>query len=387
MITHRSNSESASLRPSSAVQFLPPSGDGGPDDALLQSELEPRGELPQPEFMVGNCQAMLDVFYRIRRFAQCDAPVLISGETGTGKELAAQAVHQRSNRNKGPFVAINCAALPASLIASELFGYEKGAFTGAVGRKIGLIEQANNGTLFLDEIADLPLDLQGHLLRFLQEQTIMRIGGHTPIRVNARIISASHVPLENATASGVFRDDLFYRLNVLPLHMPALREREGDIGLLAAFFLRKISTEFGRKIDGFTAEAQTAIETHSWPGNVREMIAAIRRAVVMGTDPLVSAADLAIAHRRESPEEPKLVPKTITPKLRPGSEQERTALRQALARNRQNITKTAADLGVSRVTLYRMVKRNGRDMEAFHNLDCIGNAEYSTLYGAHLKND
>lgn len=388
MITYRQNAESSFLRPTSAPQYLPPSPEGEPEKVALDlPEVGPCGEIPRPEFMVGNCPAMTDVFYRIRRFAQCDAPVLISGETGTGKELAAQAVHQRSNRNKGPFVAINCAALPASLIASELFGYEKGAFTGAVGRKIGLIEQANNGTLFLDEIADLPLDLQGHLLRFLQEQTIVRIGGHTPIRVNARIISASHVDLENATASGVFRDDLYYRLNVLPLHMPALREREGDVSLLAAFFLRKISGEFGRRIDGFTTEAQNALQTYSWPGNVREMIAAIRRAVVMGTKSLVSAADLAIPLLRQTPTESKLSPKTVAPKLRPGSEQERAALRQALARNRQNITKAAADLGVSRVTLYRMVKRNGRDIEALHNLDRIGNAEYAMLYGAHPMPD
>jgi transcriptional regulator with PAS, ATPase and Fis domain len=388
MITHRQNVENSSLRPSSAPQYLQPSYEVGLDKMALDfQEIIQHDETPKPEFMVGNCHAMMDVFYRIRRFAQCDAPVLISGETGTGKELAAQAVHQRSSRNKGPFVAINCAALPASLIASELFGYEKGAFTGAVGRKIGLIEQANNGTLFLDEIADLPLDLQGHLLRFLQEQTIMRIGGHTPIRVNARIISASHVPLENATASGMFRDDLFYRLNVLPLHMPALREREGDIGLLAAFFLQKIAGEFGRKIEGFTTETQSAIQTYAWPGNVREMIAAIRRAVVMGTETLISPADLAIPLRREVPAQVKPSPKMAAPKMRPGSEQERTALQQALTRNRQNITKTAAELGVSRVTLYRMVKRSGRDMETLPSLDRHGNAEYSTLFGAGPKAD
>jgi DNA-binding NtrC family response regulator len=351
--------------------------------ALNSSEIELGGDTPKPEFMVGNCQAMMEIFYRIRRFAQCDAPILISGETGTGKELAAQAVHQRCNRSNGPFVAINCAALPASLIASELFGYEKGAFTGAVGRKIGLIEQAHNGTLFLDEIADLPLDLQGHLLRFLQEQTITRIGGHTPIRVNARIISASHVQLENATASGTFRDDLFYRLNVLPLHMPALREREGDIGLLAAFFLRKIADEFGRKIDGFTPEAQAVIQTYSWPGNVREMIAAIRRAVVMGTESLISVADLAIPPERAAAAKLKLSSQTVISRPRPGSELERTALLQALARNRQNITKAAADLGVSRVTLYRMMKRYGRDIEALHHLDANGNAENSTPFGTH----
>lgn len=311
------------------------------------------------EFMVGDSSVMRDVFNRIRRFAQCDVPVLISGETGTGKELAAQAIHQRSSRKTGPFIAINCAALPVSLIASELFGYERGAFTGASKRKIGLVEQANDGTLFLDEIGDLPLDLQGHLLRFLQEGTIMRLGGHASIRVNARIISATHVRLDDAVAAGTFREDLFYRLNILPLHMPALRERENDLDLLAIFFLRKIAAEFGRNVTRFTAEAQDAIRRYAWPGNVREMIAAIRRAVVMGTEPLVTGADLSIHPARDMINLNTTLQSPISkPKFRPGSAQERTALQQALARNGRNITKTAAELAVSRVTLYRMIKRH-----------------------------
>ena len=308
--------------------------------------------------MVGECPAMKDVFYRIRRFAQCDVPVLISGETGTGKELAAQAVHQRSSRAKGPFIAINCAALPASLIASELFGYEKGAFTGAAARKIGLIEQANGGTLFLDEIGDLPLDLQGHLLRFLQEQTITRIGGHLPIQVDARVISASHVQLDEAMISGTFRHDLFYRLNVLPLHMPALRERESDIELMATFFLRKIAAEFGRDVSGFTPATQNLIRTYSWPGNVRELIAAIRRGVVMGCEPLISEEDLGLSPQPPHTGQPEPSHKLPTQRLRAGSIQERNALQQALARNHHNVTKAAAELGVSRVTLYRMAKRH-----------------------------
>ena len=172
--------------------------------------LPPSNTVCSKEFMVGDSPAMLEVFYRIRRFALSDAPILISGETGTGKELAAQAVHERSSRRTGPFITVNAAALPATLIASELFGYEKGAFTGATSRKIGLIEKANDGTLFLDEIGDLPLDLQGHFLRFLQERTITRIGGHSQIPVNARVISATHVDLESAVSHGAFRDDLFF---------------------------------------------------------------------------------------------------------------------------------------------------------------------------------
>jgi transcriptional regulator with PAS, ATPase and Fis domain len=321
------------------------------------------------EFMVGDCLAMREVFDRIRRFAQCDVPVLISGETGTGKELAAQAVHQRSSRKNGAFIAINCAALPASLIASELFGYEKGAFTGAMRRKIGLIEMANDGTLFLDEIGDLPLDLQGHLLRFLQEGTITRLGGHLPVRVNARIISATHIQLNDAVAAGAFREDLFYRLNILPLHMPALRERENDLDLMATFFLRKIMVEFGREVSGFTTEAQDAIRRYSWPGNVREMIAVIRRAVVMGAEPSVTKMDLSLPLDASARSQLKLSPQPTGLRLRPGSMQEHTALQQALARNDRNITKTAADLAVSRVTIYRMMKRYPQNFETLNSKD------------------
>jgi len=317
------------------------------------------------EFIVGNCAAMREVFDRIRRFSKYDVPVLISGETGTGKELAAQAIHQRSERANGPFVAINCAALPASLIASELFGYEKGAFTGAVSRKLGLIEQANNGTLFLDEIGDLPLDLQAHMLRFLQERTITRLGGHMPIQVNARIISASHVDLETAMAVGTFRDDLFYRLNVLPLRMPSLREREDDVLLLATYFLQRISKEIGAETMEFTLEAKAVIQGYSWPGNVREMIAAVRRAVVMSVEGRIRPEDLAIQIKPEA-ELPEHSPAVLSKRrFRPGSEQERHALLQALERNRNNVTRAAADIGVSRVTFYRMAKRHS---DALHGL-------------------
>lgn len=317
------------------------------------------------EFIVGDCAAMREVFERIRRFAKYDAPVLISGETGTGKELAAQAIHQRSERKDGPFIAINCATLPATLIASELFGYEKGAFTGAVNRKLGLIEQANNGTLFLDEIGDLPLDLQAHMLRFLQENTITRLGGHTAIQVNARVISASHVNLEAAMGGGSFRDDLFYRLNVLPLRMPSLREREGDLLLLATYFLRRITKELGAGSMEFTPEAKAVIQAYSWPGNVREMIAAVRRAVVMSSSSVVGPEDLAIKMKPESeqPQNSQVMP--FVRRFQPGSEQECNAMMQALARNRNNVTKAAAEMGVSRVTFYRMAKRHA---EAFQGV-------------------
>lgn len=313
------------------------------------------------EFFVGECQAMQDVFVRIRRFAQVDAPVLIYGETGTGKELAARAIHERSARARGPFVAINCAALPPTLIESELFGYEKGAFTGAVGRKLGLIERADGGTLFLDEIGDLPHDLQAHMLRFLQESVITRLGGHSAIHVNTRIISATHVDLEAGIESGTFRDDLYYRLNVLQLRMPALREREEDVLLLAAYFLRRISQELGLEGAEFTPAAHQAILAHFWPGNVRELIAAIRRAVVMNAGGAINPEDLAI--------QPRLAPRRAEPSsvrrtYRPGSEEEYSAFMQALARHRNNVTRAAAEMGVSRVTFYRKMKRpNGRVLE------------------------
>ncbi len=315
------------------------------------------------EFMVGDCAAMRKIFHAIRRMAQSDAPVLVTGETGTGKELAAQAIHQRSSRAKGPFVAINCAALPASLIASELFGYEKGAFTGAVGRKFGLIEQAHGGSLFLDEVGDLPYELQGHLLRFLQEGTIIRVGGNTQIRVDARIISATHVHLEAGIEAGKFRGDLFYRLNVLPLYMPALRERDGDLELLAEFFLRKIAGEFGREIKGFSPEALERIRSYSWPGNIREMISAIRRAVVMGDDQFVRHTDLGLRSEKSelnAVRSVKRIPETACSSRKTCSSDE---LIEALKRHSYNITNVAGELSLSRVTIYRMMKRYGLERQ------------------------
>jgi transcriptional regulator with PAS, ATPase and Fis domain len=315
-----------------------------PDDRLTKDRLE--------QFMVGESPAMRTVFEMIRRFARCDAPVLITGETGTGKELVAQAVHERSSRGSGPFIAINCAALPEQLIASELFGYEKGAFTGAFSRRIGQIESANGGTLFLDEIGDLPVELQGHLLRFLQEGKIVRLGGHKPVKIDTRVISATNINLAEAIAAGRFREDLFYRLNVLTLPMPPLRKRGTDIELLARFFLHVITKEFGRDVAGFDEDALAALRAHSWPGNVRELISAIRRAVVMGNTPLISSADLALTSvppRQEfAPSRP----------FRPHTRDELQALLGALERTGHNKARAAQELGISRVTLYRMMRRH-----------------------------
>lgn len=320
------------------------------------SRIPQNNKTASQEFFVGECPAMQDVFVRIRRFGQVDAPVLISGETGTGKELAARAIHQRSARANGPFVAINCAALPPTLIESELFGYEKGAFTGAVSRKLGLIERADGGTLFLDEIGDLPHDLQAHMLRFLQESLITRLGGHNAIHVNTRIISATHVNLEAAIEAGRFRDDLYYRLNVLQLRMPALRERGDDLLLLASYFLRRIGQELGMEGGEFTPVARQAICSHCWPGNVRELIAAIRRAVVMNAGGPINPEDLAIQAR---PAIRHQVVQSVPHGFRPGSDEEYEAFMQALTRHHNNVTRAAAEMGVSRVTFYRKLKRHG----------------------------
>jgi DNA-binding NtrC family response regulator len=315
-------------------------------------------------FMVGNSPAMLEVFDQVRRFATCDVPVLITGESGTGKELVARAIHERSARAAGPYVALNCAAVPATLIASELFGYEKGSFTGATGRKNGHIEHAHRGTLFLDEIGDMPIDLQGLLLRFLQEGEILRVGGRQPIKVDVRVVAATNVRLREAIAAGRLREDLYYRLNVLTLQLPALRERDGDVEVLATYFLRQIARELGRELRGFASPALAALLAYPWPGNVRELIATLRRAVVLANGPLIELSDLRldIAPTPVPPMRPASIARH--PRLRgalrpkPGSDGERDAILQALHESRFNITRAAQLLGVARATLYRMLQRN-----------------------------
>jgi transcriptional regulator with PAS, ATPase and Fis domain len=304
--------------------------------------------------MVGNSPVMYEVFEQIRRFATCDMPVLITGESGTGKELVARAIHNRSSRSTGQFVAINCAAVPATLIASELFGYEKGAFTGANSRKRGQIELAHRGTLLLDEIGDMPIELQGHLLRFLQEGEIVRVGGHEPIKVDVRVIAATHVRVQEAINTGRLREDLYYRLNVLNIHMPPLRERHGDIEVLAAYFLHQIARDLGRDVRAFSPDAVSALEAHDWPGNVREFIATIRRAVVLSDSECVQRADLRICAARSTIQ--LSAPSLARPA--PGSDAERDMLRNALQRHGFNVTRTARELKISRVTLYRMLARN-----------------------------
>lgn len=300
--------------------------------------------------MVGVSPVMQELFSVIRKIARVDAPVMIAGESGTGKELAARTIHERSGRAAAPFVAVNCGALPATLIQSELFGHEKGAFTGAHQRKVGFIEAAAGGTLFLDEIGDLPLDLQGNLLRFLQEGTIERVGSHEKIHVDARVIAATHVDLEEAVGDKRFREDLYYRLNVLNIRTPALREREGDIELLARHIFDQYANEHGGCLKGFSDGALKAMQLYDWPGNVRELINRIRRAIVMSDGKLLTRNDIGLDLNG--------IEKRLVTLEEARSQAERDAIRHALDRTTQNISLAARCLGVSRITLYRLLHKH-----------------------------
>ncbi len=313
--------------------------------------------------MVGDSPQMREIFDQIRRFGATDLPVLITGESGTGKELVARAIHQRSRRASMPYIALNCAAVPPTLMASELFGYEKGAFTGATARKLGHIEHANRGSLFLDEIGDMPMELQPLLLRFLQEGEILRVGGREPIKVDARVIAATNVGLRDAIESGKLREDLYYRLNVLTLHLPPLRERDGDVELLATYCLREIGQERVRELRGFTRAALAALKSYSWPGNVRELIATIRRAIVLSNGPLIEVSDLRLEASRASvvllaprPAKQAMPREYVRPP--PGSDAERMAIIASLQKNRFVLSRAARTLGVSRATMYRMMHRH-----------------------------
>ena len=301
--------------------------------------------------MVGVSEPMQEVFQSIRKVSAVDAPVLISGESGTGKELAAQAIHERSKCASGPFVPVNCAALPPSLIQSELFGHEKGAFTGAQRRKIGCIESANGGTLFLDEIGDLLPELQVNLLRFLQGSAIQRVGSPKEIPVQVRVIVATNVDLEKAVREGRFREDLYFRINVLRLDMPPLRSRGEDIQVLAQFFFEQFSREGHRNLAGFSRQALERIAEHPWPGNVRELINRVRRAIVMCDDRWIKPKDLGL---RARPAQMHL--KTLE-EVRAVAETD--AILLALETTDANLSRAARALGISRPRLYRLMEKYG----------------------------
>jgi DNA-binding NtrC family response regulator len=299
----------------------------------------------------GASRAIVRLRAHIDKIAAVDAPVLISGESGSGKELAAQEIHLRSQRANGPFIAINCAAVAPALIHSELFGHERGAFTGATRDKQGLLEAASGGSIFLDEIGDLPLDLQASLLRFLQERVIYRVGGTRTIAVDARVIAATHVNLPQAVAEGRFREDLYYRLSVFPIRVPPLRERKEDLPLLTDLIFNKYAAERSPQLKGVSREALQAMARYDWPGNVRELINRVRRAMVLAEQRLIMPEDLDL---------PSAGP--ICP-VREGLgnsrlSAERIAIGESLARSGNNISQAARDLGVSRMTLYRLMAKH-----------------------------
>jgi len=292
--------------------------------------------------MQGVCKA-------VEKVAPSDATVLLLGESGTGKELCARALHNLGQNKNGRFVAINCAAIPDTLLESELFGYEKGAFTGANKQTKGKIEHADGGTLFLDEMGDLPLALQAKLLRFLQERVIERVGGHDPIPVNTRVVCATHQNLREKIENGEFREDLFYRISEIPLEIPPLREREGDVIVLARFFFEKFNEDHGRKIRGFSKEALAAMEGYAWPGNVRELQNRIKRAVIMADGKQLTAADLELD--KTSVDSMNFNLRDLREKV------ERQAIMRALSHVDGKVAPAAELLGVSRPTLYDLIKK------------------------------
>ena len=304
--------------------------------------------------LVGRAPATWRLLDQTARVAPVRAPVLIWGESGTGKELVAQAVHEQSPYADGPFVAINCGAIAPGLVQSELFGYERGAFTGASQCRAGLLESANGGTIFLDEIGDLPLGMQANLLRFLQEKSLLRVGGTRPVPVDARVIAASHVDLEAAVACGAFRQDLYYRLNVLTIMVPPLRERKEDLELLAAYFFERYAAERSPRLQGYSGAAHAAMRQHNWPGNVRELINRVRRALVMAEGRLVQPADLGLAEPCDGPAD-------CVPLGGVRVRAERQAIEVSL-RNGKSVTRVAEELGVSRMTLYRLMAKHGIDV-------------------------
>ena len=306
--------------------------------------------------IIANSPEMLRVLRNIEKLAPTDVTVLLLGESGTGKELLAHAIHKLSRRGRAPFIPINCAAIPETLLESELFGHEKGAFTGAVRQSIGRIESAHRGTLFLDEIGDLPLPMQVKLLRFLQDQIVERIGGRKPVQVDVRIVCATNQDLDRMMAQGRFREDLFYRLNEVTVRVPPLRERPADAVVLASFFLRRFAAEYERATRGISSSALAAIKNHPWPGNVRELENRIKRAVVMTDGALVSAADLELA---TSDDEAKSLD------IRSArARAEREVIQLALAQAGSNLSKAAKLLGISRPTLYDLMQQHQLGLEA-----------------------
>jgi transcriptional regulator with GAF, ATPase, and Fis domain len=305
--------------------------------------------------LVGESPRMREVYRLLRRAAATDATVLLRGESGTGKELAARALHAASPRAGRPFVAVNCATFSETLLESELFGHERGAFTGAVARKAGKVEVADTGTLFLDEVGEIPLTLQAKLLRFLQEREFERLGNPRPLRADVRVVAATHRDLERMIREGTFREDLYYRLSVIPLHLPPLRERREDIPLLASHFAALTSRRLGRPTAGFTPEARACLLRHPWPGNVRELANAVERAIVLGDDDLIRPEDLPETLLEAGPP-----PGAAGARYHEGvAAAKRRLVQEALTEARGNVTRTAALLGLHPNYLHRLLSSLG----------------------------
>jgi transcriptional regulator with GAF, ATPase, and Fis domain len=306
--------------------------------------------------LIGQCPGMQQCFTQIQRVAPTDVPVLVLGETGTGKELVARELHQRSHRANGPFVAINCGAIPENLLESELFGHVKGAFTGAVTTTIGKFIAASGGTLFLDEIAELPLSLQVKLLRVLQDGMVYRVGATRPEKVDVRIVTATNKDLSAEVKAGRFREDLYYRICVVSIKLPPLRERGEDIEILAHYFLRRFAQELGSPAKQFSAEALKAMRTYSWPGNIRELENKVRKAVLFADGPIIGSSALEIGEQEQE----------VLPLAVARERFERDYILWVLRKNHGNRTKTAKDLGVDPRTIFRYLEKEreaGREFE------------------------
>ncbi len=305
--------------------------------------------------IIGQCPAMQAVFATIKKVASSDVSIFITGESGTGKELVAQAIHAAGFPKGGPFIPINCGAIPENLLESELFGHEKGSFTGAHSTVQGKLQYAHKGTLFLDEIGELPFNLQVKLLRFLQEGVIQRVGGREDIKIDARTVCATNVDIVKAIADGRFREDLYYRISVITIALPPLRERGEDILLLANYFLRKFNEEYKKKVRRFSASAVNFLRTYDWPGNVRELQNCVQRAIIMGDAAVIETADLGSCV--EVPDGSETEQSVIT--LREARDKvERDLIAVALDHHKGNIVKAAEELGVSRPTLYDLLKKH-----------------------------
>ncbi len=320
------------------------------ENIILKRELKEKME----DVFVGESPPIKNLLETVKKVAKSQSSVLIRGESGTGKELIAKQIHELSDRKDKAFVKISCAAIPDTLLESELFGYEKGAFTGAYTTKKGLFELANNGTIFLDEIGDVGQMIQAKLLRVLQEKEFLRVGGVKPIKVDVRVISATNKDLESLIREGKFREDLFYRLNVISLFIPPLRERKSDIPLLVEHFIKKYNKYTNKKFAGIEDEAMEMLLNHSWPGNVRELENVIERAIVLGEEPIIRKKDIFISLKIEDKDGVKM--EGLKTSI---EEDERRAIEKAIEEAKGNITKASSSLGLKRTTLYYKMKKYG----------------------------